>query len=271
MTHSDQVVIVTGAGRGIGLACAHRFAKDGARVVIADIDEAAGESAKEEVIANGGEAIFCKVDVGQKLDIHNMVAATLEAYDRIDVLVNNAAIYVEKPFLELDEADWERTLRVNLTGPFLVSQSVAKQVVRQIEEEERTGQTHRNYAVINISAVDAIMTSAEQIPFAVSKGGLNQLTKVLALALAPHGIRVNAIGPGSIMTESLRETIEQKGGRKRLLARTPLGRIGSPNEIAGIAAFLASAESSYITGQCIYADGGRLAQNLGTKPPKNDD
>ena len=265
MPHSGRVVIVTGAGRGIGLACARRFAKDGASIVIADIDEKAGESACEEIVANGGSGLFCRVDVGLKLDLHNMMAATLEAFDRVDVLVNNAGVHQAKSFFDLEDADWDRIMQVNLKGPFLASQSVARQIVKQIEREERSAEGRYNYSIINISSVDAIMTSPDQIPYAVSKGGLNQLTKVLSLALAPNGIRVNGIGPGSIMTESMRELIDKDGGRKQILERTPLGRIGSPDEIAGIASFLASNEASYITGQCIYADGGRLAQNFAIK------
>ncbi len=113
---------------------------------------------------------------------------------------------------------------------------------------------------------DAVMTNADQVPFAVSKGGLNQLTKVLSLSLAEHGVRVNAIGPGSIMTDHTKQSLEVAGARKRVLDRTPLGRIGAPEEIAGIAAFLASDAASYVTGQCIYADGGRLVQDVRVRP-----
>lgn len=264
MASIDPVVIVTGGARGIGLACSRRFNKDGYRVVIADIDEAAGQSVREEIIANGGQAVFVRVDVAEKLDIHNLVAVALEGFDRIDVLINNATINIAKDFLDLKEADWEKVMRVNLTAPFLASQAVARQMVNQIEDG-REPDSGANYSIINISSVDAIMTSADQIPFAVSKGGLNQLTKVLSLSLAERGIRVNAIGPGSITTDHTRPSMEDAGERKRVLDRTPLGRIGSPEEIAGIAAFLASEAASYITGQCIYADGGRLVQNVRLK------
>lgn len=246
------------------------FCKDGARVVVADIDEEAGTDVCEEIVANGGEALFCRVDVSKKLDLHNMMAATLEAFDRVDVLINNASAHVAQDFLDIAESEWERVLKVNLTGPFLASQAVAKQFSKQIDEEHHTMQEMRNYSIINISSVDAIMTSADQIPFAVSKAGLNQLTKVLSLALAERGIRVNAIGPGSIMTDSLRDMMDEKENRQKILERTPLGRIGTPEEIAGIAAFLASDAASYVTGQCIYADGGQLAQNYSLKMAEDE-
>lgn len=258
------VVIVTGGARGIGLACSRRFYKDGYRVVIADLDEAAGQSVQEEIIANGGEAVFVRVDVAEKLDIHNLIAETLEKFDRIDVLINNAAVGITKDFLDLKESEWDRVMRVNLTGPFLASQSVARQMVSQIEEGSEPD-SGANYSIINMSAIAAIMSNADKIPFAVSKGGLNQLTKVLSLSLAGHGIRVNAIGPGSIMTDETKPTLGDTDTRKRVLERTPLGRIGSPEEIAGIAAFLASEAASYVTGQCIYADGGRLVQDVRSK------
>jgi glucose 1-dehydrogenase len=261
MASIDPVVIVTGGAKGIGLACSRRFQKDDYRIVIADRDEEAGKSAEEEINANGGQAIFVKADIAERLDIHNLVAAALEEFDRVDVLVNNAATNASQDFLDIEEGDWDKILRVNLTGPFLTSQAVARQVVKQIDEG-RTPDRGANYSIINISAVDAVMSSADQIPFAVSKGGLNQLTKVLSLALAKHGMRVNAIGPGSIMTDTTKSTLEDGAARKMVLSRTPLGRIGSPEEIAGIAGFLASEEASYITGQCIYADGGRLIQNV---------
>ncbi len=261
MATIDPVVIVTGGARGIGLACSRRFHKDGYRVVIADIDEAAGRSAQEEIVANGGKAVFVRVDVAEKLDIHNLIAVTLEEFDRIDVLINNAAVGVTKDFLDLKESEWDRVMRVNLTGPFLASQSVARQIVSQIEEG-RAPEGGPNYSIINISALAAIMSNADKIPFAVSKGGLNQLTKVLALSLAGLGVRVNAIGPGSIMTDETKPSLGDTDTRKRVIDRTPLGRIGSPEEIAGIAAFLASEAASYVTGQCIYADGGRLVQDV---------
>lgn len=259
MAQSQRVVIVTGAAHGIGLACARRFAEDGAAVVVADRDVDAGKSAAADIEANGGRAIFVHVNIGERLDAKNLMAATLEAFGRVDVLINNAAVDIVKDFLELEESDWDQVMKVNLKGPFLLSQAVAGQMKAQIEEEDLSLEAHPNYVIINISSVDALITQPDRVPFSVSKGALNQLTKVLSLSLAQYGVRVNAIGPGNIMTETSQLTDSDR--RKKVASVTPLGRVGSAEEIAGIAAFLASDAAGYMTGQCIYADGGRLVQD----------
>jgi glucose 1-dehydrogenase len=262
MTLENKVAIVTGGAKGIGLAIAKRFASDGARVVIADVNEDAGSVAVEEIGAFGAVR-FVRCDVGDKADVENLVASTARTWGGIDVLINNAGIVHSADFLEVSEADFDRVLRVNLKGAFLAGQAVARQMVRQIEDGGRPG------AIVNMSSVNAVFAIANQVPYSVSKGGINQLTKVMALALAPHGIRVNAIGPGSIMTDMLASVNANPEAKHRLLSRTPLGRIGDPSEIAAIAAFLASDEASYITGQTIYADGGRLPLNY-TVPVKEE-
>jgi glucose 1-dehydrogenase len=256
---TGKVAIVTGAAKGIGLACAQRLAADGAKVVVADVEEAAGESAANDIAQNvsedGREATFVHCDVSKKLDVRNLVTATLDAYGAIDILVNNAGIVAGGDFLEISEADFDRVLAVNLKGAFLVGQSVARQMVEQLKSGGKPG------SIINMSSINAVFAIPTQVPYSVSKGGMNQLTKVMALSLAPHGIRVNAIGPGSIMTDMLQSVVSDKEARQRVLSRTPLGRIGDPAEIAAVAAFLASDDASYITGQTIYADGGRLPLN----------
>lgn len=256
MDLGDKVAIVTGAARGIGYACASRFAKEGARVMLADIDEKAGQEAAEVIREAGGAAQFVACDISDRLDVHNLIAATLEAHERIDVLINNAAIVHASDFLDITEDEFERVLRVNLTGAFITGQAVARQMKAQFEEDQRQG------VIINMSSINAEVAIADQVPYVVAKGGLNQLTRVMAVALAQHGIRVNAIGPGSISTGMLKAVNADEAGRARLMSRTPMGRIGSPDEIAGVAVFLASDDASYITGECIYADGGRLALNL---------
>ncbi len=260
MLLENKVAIVTGGARGIGYAIARRFLEEGARVTIADIDEDAGSQAVQDLGAFGAIR-FVECDVGERLDVHNLIAATVDAHGGVDALVNNAGILSAGEFLDLEEAAFDRVIRTNLKGAFLCGQAVARHMVERIADGGAPG------AIVNMSSVNAVFAIANQVPYSVSKGGINQLTKVMALALAPHGIRVNAIGPGSIMTEMLGTVMDDAEARKRILSRTPLGRIGEPKEIAAIAAFLISDEASYITGQTIYADGGRLPLNY-TVPVK---
>ena len=262
MPLENKVAIVTGGAKGIGLAIGRRFAAEGARVVVADVDEDAGSRAVEEIGALGAVR-FVRCDVGETADVENLVASTVQSWGGVDVLVNNAGIVHGADFLEVSEADFDRVLRVNLKGAFLVAQAVARQMVSQVKAGDPPG------AIINMSSVNAVFAIANQVPYSISKGGVNQLTKVMALSLAPHGIRVNAIGPGSIMTDMLAAVVSDAAARRRVLSRTPLGRIGRPEEIAAIAAFLASDEASYVTGQTLYADGGRLPLNY-IVPVKED-
>lgn len=260
MLLENKVAVVTGGAKGIGRAIARRFLEEGARVVIADTDDDAGPAVVEE-LKPLGRIRYVECDVGERLDVRNMVAATIDAFGDIDVLVNNAAILVKADFLDLDPEDFDRVLRVNLKGAFLCSQAVARHMVERIKEGGVPG------AIVNLSSVNAVFAIPDQVPYSVSKGGLSQLTKVMALSLAPHGIRVNAIGPGSIATDMLESVMNNPAVRQTILSRTPLGRIGEPREIAAIAAFLASDQASYVTGQTIYADGGRLPLNY-TVPVK---
>jgi NAD(P)-dependent dehydrogenase (short-subunit alcohol dehydrogenase family) len=255
MSLKDKTVIITGAARGIGYACAERFLGDGAKVVLADIDEKGGKNAARRLAEGNRDAIFVACDVGDGLDVRNLVAETLDTHGCIDILINNAATLDSAPFLDLEEEVFDAVLRTNLRGPFLLGQAVARQMVTQVEEGKPAG------AIVNMSSVNAVFALPDHVAYTVAKGGLAQLTKAMALSLADKGIRVNAIGPGSIMTELLEEVATDKAIVKRILSRTPMGRFGEPSEIAAIAAFLASDEASYITGTTIYADGGRLALN----------
>ncbi len=261
MRFENKVVIITGAAQGIGRACARRFAREGAFVVIADLDEASGRELEDEIKSAGGTALYVHVDAAERLDIHNMLAATLDTYERVDVLVNNVGIDVVGDFLEFEEADFDRVLRVNLKSAFLCSQAVARRMVEQIELEGGARHDEAGYAIINMSSVSALTANGDNVAYAASKAGLNQLTRAMAIALAPHSIRVNAIAPGKIATDAVKKATVDLEARDAILTRTPLGRVGTPGEIASIAAFLASEDAAYMTGQCLYAEGGRLALN----------
>jgi glucose 1-dehydrogenase len=253
MPLENKIAIVTGGANGIGLAIARRFVAEGAKVVIADVDAAAGEVAAKAI--DSARCRFVRTDVGDKGDADRLVAEALRLFDGLDILVNNAGVVHSADFLDIEEADFDRVLRVNLKGAFLVGQAAARRMAAQVQAGRPPG------AIINMSSINATLAIPNQVPYCVSKGGIAQLTKVMALSLARYGIRVNAIGPGSIMTDILRSVGSDREAKRRILSRTPLGRIGEPEEIASVAVFLAGTDSSYITGQTVYADGGRLPLN----------
>jgi len=262
MATSDRVVIVTGGANGIGRACARRFAEDGLKVVIADTDKDAGKSLAAELGEDKEKALFVDCNVADKLAVANLMAETRSAFGRLDVLVNNAGIVAKGDVLTLETDDFDKVLSVNLRGAFLVARAAAKQMARQIEEDdERPDDCRKRYAIINMSSVNAVVAIADQLAYCATKGAINQMTKSMALALAARGVRVNAVGPGSINTDVLKAVLDDRKAMAKVLSRTPVGKIGDPDEIAGIVAFLASKDASYITGECIYADGGRLALN----------
>ena len=251
MRLKDKVAVITGAAAGIGLACAQRFAAEGAKVVLADIDGDKGAAAAAAIAETGAEARFVPCDVGDKAQVDAAIAEAVSAYGGLDCAIANAGIVHACDFLELAEADFDRVIRVNLKGVFLTGQAAARQMVAQ----------GRGGTIINMSSVNAVMAIPAIVPYVAAKGGVNQLTKVMALALVDRGIRVNAIGPGSIMTEVFKSVATDKAAMNKILSRTPMGRVGEPDEVASVALFLACEDSSYITGQTIYPDGGRLALN----------
>jgi NAD(P)-dependent dehydrogenase (short-subunit alcohol dehydrogenase family) len=240
--------IVTGAAQGIGAAIAERFVAEGARVLLADI----AASPLVERAARLGQPHRI-ADVAIKTEVEALVGDAAERWGGLDVIVNNAGITHAASLDDLTEDDFDRVLAVNLKSALWGTQAAARVMPP-------------GAAVINMSSVNAVLAIPNQIPYAVSKGALRQLTNVTALA--ERGIRVNAIGPGSIETEMLAGILAEDGAaRDRIMSRTPLGRCGTPEEIATVALFLASEDSSYLTGQTIYPDGGRLGLNYTVPVP----
>lgn len=247
MRLDDKVAVVTGAAQGIGRACAEGMAAEGARVVLSDVNREKGEAAAEAIRGGGGEASFIACDVREKAQIEALVAEAVRAYGRLDCAVANAGIVSFSDFLDITEEDFDNVMQVNLRGVFLTGQAVTRQMVHQ-----GTGGT-----IINMSSINAILAIPNIVPYNIAKAGVNQLTSSMAVALAGNRIRVNAIGPGSTMTELTQAVAKDEKGMRRIRARTPLGRPAEPEEIAKVAVFLASDDSSYMTGQTVYVDGGR--------------
>jgi NAD(P)-dependent dehydrogenase (short-subunit alcohol dehydrogenase family) len=241
-----RVCIVTGAAQGIGEACARRFAREGAKVVLADIDDARGQSVAQEL---GGLYVHC--DVGDKAQVDTLVAKAMLTHGRIDVLVNNAGIFKASDFLDISESDFDAVLRINLKGSFLVGQAVAREMAK-------VGKG----AIVNMSSVNGVLAIPNIASYNVSKGGINQLTRVMALALVDKGIRVNAVAPGTIATElAAKAVLTSEEAKKKIMSRTPMKRLGEPAEVADVVAYLASDAASYITGEIVVVDGGRMPLN----------
>lgn len=255
-----KCVVVTGAAAGIGLACARSFATAGARVVLSDISEEKNRAAAADIAGETGAATLAvAADVADDKDCARLIAEAAGAFGGIDVLINNAGVIASGTILDLSPDDFDRVLSVNLRAAFILTQLAARDMVAR----------KMKGAIINMSSVNSVFAIPNQVAYVTSKGGLQQLTKASALGLAEHGIRVNAIGPGSIMTDILKAVMTDEAARRNILSRTPLGRVGEPEEIASVALFLASDMASYITGQTIFPDGGRMALNY-TVPVRED-
>ncbi len=247
-TLENKVAIITGGGRGIGKAISVRFAAEGAQVMIAQRSSNGIEETLGHIAQNGGAAKFIPTDVSVQEQVDRLIQETREHFGGVNVLVNNAAIpgmYV--PFLELPLASWQEMIDVDLTGVFLCSQAAAR-----VMAEQNGG------SIINVSSIDGIVAEAYAAHYNAAKGGVNMLTRSMAVDLAPHNIRVNAIAPGPILTEKARDSFSQERWQSAW-ARIPLKRPGRPEEVAAVAVFLASDESSFVHGHVLTVDGGYLA------------
>ncbi|PYM60952.1 MAG: hypothetical protein DMD79_14345 [Candidatus Rokuibacteriota bacterium] len=250
----DRVAIITGGARGIGRAMALGFAREGGRVVIADLRMAEARDTVKAIEAAAGQALALEVDVSRLGDLDHMVAATVERFGGVDILCNNAGVTGGTGDLfAYTEADWDRILSVNLKSAFFASQKVARVMIDQ----------GRRGAILNTASTSAFIASTRAvIPYDVSKGGLRQMTLSLAAHLVDHGIRVNAIAPGTIDTEFaagvMDPAVRRESLEKRARERIPMKRLGQPEDLVGAAIFLCSDESAYVTGHILVVDGGIL-------------
>ncbi len=246
-----RVVVITGAAQGIGAACARRLVGDGAAVALWDMADEPGRALVGELNAAGARALYQHCNVAVKAEVNAALAATLAHFGRVDGLVNNAGIFKAAPFLDITEADWDAVLDVNLKGSFLVGQAVARELAKQ-----------GRGAIVNMSSVNGTLAIPTIASYNASKGAINQLTRVMALALADQGVRVNAVAPGTIATELAKAAVLTSDEAKaRIMSRTPMKRLGEPGEIADVVAFLLSDASSFVTGEIVVVDGGRMTLN----------
>ena len=257
MKLKGKVAAITGGARGIGRACAKRFLDDGVRVVISDLD-AEGLAATAAELGQPDALRTVVGNVAKRADMDQLVATAVKEFGRLDIMVNNAGVARNRDILDITEEEFDEIIGINLKGAFFGVQAAARQMIAQ----------GSGGVIINMSSVNALLAIPALATYAMSKGGMKQLTSVAAVALAPHNIRVVAVGPGTILTDMVASSIyTSEDARKTVMSRTPAGRGGEPSEVASVVAFLASDDASYITGQTIYPDGGRLILNY-TVPVK---
>lgn len=252
MKLADKVAIITGAGSGIGRATAILFAQEGAKVVVADIVEGVGEETVAQIKEAGGEAIFVRADVSKASDVENMIQTAVDTYGQLNILYNNAGLTIPAMVTEATEEVWQRTLDVNLKGVMLGCKYA-------IPEMQKQG----GGSIVNTASMLGLVASPRQAPYCAAKGGVVLLTMQVAIDYAAHNIRVNCICPSEVNTPMHRKFVEEspdpEATRKRLMERIPLNRVAEPEEIAKAALFLASDDSSYITGVALPVDGGLTA------------
>jgi len=246
MKFQDKVVLVTGGAQGIGKAIVERFTEEGAKVVIADIQEEKGKETAERIGANGHEVVAIKTDITHMNEVERMIEFTMEKFGRLDILVNNAGVQIRCPSVEFPENDWDKLMNINLKAVFFVSQAAAKVMIKQ-----------GGGNIVNISSMAVCKPLPERAPYTISKAGVKALTEVLAAEWAKYGIRVNCVLPGWIHTQMVEDGF--KAGvisKERIHSVTPMRRLASTREIANGVLFLASDEASFVTGHPLHIDGG---------------
>ncbi|RLE46582.1 beta-ketoacyl-ACP reductase [Candidatus Woesearchaeota archaeon] len=246
MKLKNKVAIVTGARRGIGKAIALEFAKQGCNIVVSDINKRDCHKVCNEIMMKNRKALAVKCDISKKKEVEELIKKTMQRFNRLDILVNNASVLIEKPLIEMTEKDWDYVININLKGTFLCSQTAAKVMLKQ-----------KSGKIISLSSIAGQTAFPGLAAYCASKAGIINLTKAMALELAPY-VNVNAIAPGVIKTKMTEPFLNNQEVKKQFLEKIPLGRIGKPEEIAKTAVFLASNDSSFMTGETVFVDGGWL-------------
>ena len=249
MKLKDKVAIVTGSGRGIGRAIALELAREGAKVVVTSRHTEECDEVCAVIASDGGESLCVQCDVSKKEDVDRLVKETLEKFGRIDILVNNAGVVRQSPLTETTEEDWDFVIDINLKGVFLACKAVAPILMKQ-----------KSGKIVSIASIAGEIGFPNTAAYCASKGGIVNLTRELALEMAPYNVNVNAVAPGVIETSMTEGMLSEEESRKGLLMQIPMGRVGKPEEIAKAVAFLTSDDASYITGETLTVDGGWVAQ-----------
>lgn len=257
-TMKNKVAIVTRASNGIGQSVAMKLAEQGASIMLTDSNEKEGQRTLEFLKEEFDDIDFFHGNLSKRLDVNNLLAATIDAFNRVDIVVNSVSMVGRSSFLDITEEHFDTVMTANLKSVFFLAQLAAKRMIKQAESASEILSSAGT--IINISSIAGNVTGLELLPFSVSCAALNQLTRSMSVSLAPHNIRVNGVAPGGVMDENLRKAlINVDGLREAITERTPLRRIGEAEEAANACVFLASDQASFITGQILAVDGGRLA------------
>jgi NAD(P)-dependent dehydrogenase (short-subunit alcohol dehydrogenase family) len=245
---AGQTAIVTGAGRGMGQAIATALAAEGANVVVADVEESVARGTVAAISKSGGQALAITIDISNVADVRRLFKETVDRFGDVSILVNNAGIGIAKPLVDYTEADWDRQLGVNLKGMFFATQEAARLMIPK-----------RRGKIVNFASTAAFVSSSTpETAYDISKGGVRQLTISVAAELAPHQINVNAVAPGTILTDLTLRVLDTEAKMARASAKIPLARLGKPEDMVGPVLFLCSEESDYVTGHVLVVDGGWL-------------